>query len=119
VIDFNKIAELLETMAVYVDDIEWNKTAEQRRTHQEKVNQLAARYTDKLGEDLDEKSIEKLSGLDSDVLDEILKVAAIASDESLEAIGGPADDSDTSDSPTNIKEAADQAEDKFLNWIIS
>jgi len=119
-IDFNKIAEVLETMAVYVDDVEWKKTATERKAHDKKIDQIAERYVNKTGEALNDSSREKLSKLDGDALSDILKIGAVANgDGTLESLGGPADGVDTSGKSHSVKEAAAQADDKFLNWIIS
>lgn len=118
-IDYNKVAELLEAVASYVDDVEYQKTAKEREARGQKVEQLVSRYTDKTGETSD-KFREKLSGLDDETLNEVLKLAVLVDgDGSLDSLGGPADTVDTSLQPLTVKEAAEQAEDRFLNWIMA
>lgn len=119
-IDFTKLAVLLDAVAGYVDNIEHQKTAEKREIHDNKIEQIVTHYANKTGESFSDTSKEKLSALDTDVLDEILKVANVTQEnDSLDSLGGPANDVDTSLQPTTVKEAAIQAEEHFLNWIVS
>lgn len=111
------IANVLETVARYIDDIETEKTAALTAAKSQRVNKLAQSYEAATGEKFDTNLQGKLASLDPEVLDHLLKVAHNNRNGNTESLGGPADVTDAP-APRTIKEAADQAEDRFLNWIL-
>lgn len=116
-INYEKVAEVLESVAEYIDSIEHSKTAAELNARHERISKLASQYESSTGENLPESLKEKLAGLDQEALDQLLKVANNTGD-SPESLGGPAEISDNR-IPTTIKEAAAQQEEQFLNWIIN
>lgn len=115
---FSKIADVLESVAAYVDSIEHQKLASERQAREERVSKLAERYEASTGESAPSELKEKLAALDTSALDHLLKVAKNNSD-SPESLGGPADIDDGEPAPRTVKEAAAQADNSFLNWILN
>jgi len=114
---YKEIADVLDSVARYVDDIENEKTASLTEAKGIRLAKLAESYELATGSKLDQGLQHKLSSLDPDVLDHLLKVAHNNSNGNPESLGGPADITDAQ--PHTIKEAAAQADDRFLNWIVS
>ena len=113
-----KIAALLDGLADYVDDIEHTKLAAENAERGGRVDQMAASYTQATGEALSPGVREKLSSLDTQSLDELLKIAKNR-DESPDSLGGPSADLDATSTAKTAAERAQQAEDRFDNWLIS
>jgi len=111
------IANLLEATADYVDGIESTKFAADKTAREARIGTLAGRYESSTGESIPANMKEKLATLDVDTLDQLLKVAHNSSD-SPASLGEPADQDDVV-VPRTIKEAAVQADDHFLSWIIN
>lgn len=116
-INFGDVANVLDAVANYVDGIEHEKTAAVTAARCQRIEKIAANYETATGESIPTETKDKLASVELDVLDHLLKVANNTGD-SPDSLGGPADLSN-SKQPTTVKEAADQAEDKFLNWIVS
>ncbi len=112
-----KLAEVLESVAEYIDETEQQKTAAENTVRNERIEKLAERYSSSTGEDIPAEIRAKLAALDTSTLDHLLKVAK-NNNESPEALGQPADNEDTP-APRTVKEAAEHAENRFLNWINS
>ena len=115
--DNEKVAELLDLVAVYVDENEHQKEAAERSARDTRISRLAESYEATTGESLPTQLTDKLATLDQDALDHLLKIANNKS-ESPTSLGGPAQINDHPE-PRNVKEAATRAEDNFLNWIIN
>jgi len=113
----DEIAMILDATADYVDGIESTKVAAEKTAREKRVGVLAERYEASAGESIPSSMKEKLATLDVDTLDQLLKVAHNSSD-SPASLGGPADLDDVV-APRTIKEAAVQADDHFLSWIIN
>jgi hemerythrin-like domain-containing protein len=116
-INYEKVAELVDSVAEYVDEIEHSKLAAERSARTERVGKLAAQYETSTGESLPEELHDKLANLDQQTLDHLLKVAN-NSEDSPESLGGPAEINDRRE-PQTTKEAAAQAEEQFVDWIIN
>lgn len=116
-VNYQDVANVLDAVADYIDGIEYEKTAAEKAARDERINTLSTRYEHSTGEALPESLKEKLAGLDQETLDHILKVANNNGD-SPGSMGGPSEIQDGVQ-PETVKEAADQAEDRFINWIIS
>jgi hypothetical protein len=112
-----KLAGVLEAVADYIDENESQKLASEKVAREERIQKLAKSYETSTGETLAPAFKEKLANLDPETLDHLLKVAK-NNDESPVSLGGPADTSDTP-APRTVKEAAAQAENRFLDWLIS
>ena len=116
-ISYVKVADILDSVAQYVDDIEHTKSAAEKSARDERITTFASHYETSTGEHLPDSLRDKLANLDQEALDHLLKVANNTGD-SPESLGGPAEISDHT-SPRTVKEAADNADEQFLNWIIN
>jgi hypothetical protein len=112
-----KLADLLDAVADYVDDVELKKTASVRAERDDRISKFAERYEASTGESIPDELRNKLAGLDTNALDHLLKVAK-NNNESPVALGRSADLNDDP-APRNIKEAADQSEKRFLDWLVN
>lgn len=116
-LDRAKIADLLDAVAEYVDDVETQKTAMDHAARNERIEKLAQNYSISTGESLPSEFKLKLASLDPSTLDHLLKVAK-HNTESPDALGKPADTDDTP-VPRTVKEAADNADKRFLDFLIN
>jgi hypothetical protein len=112
------IANILDSVATYIDEIESEKTASLKEAKDTRVNKFADKYAAATGEEFTLDLRNKLAQLDPIVLDHLLKVAKNNSNENPESLGGPADIPDRLE-PATVKEAAAQAGDRLLNWILT
>lgn len=116
-VDYQKVADVLETVAAYVDGIEHQKIADEQSKRTQRVKKLATSYEASTGESLPSDMEEKLAKLDQETLDHLLKVANNTGD-SPDSLGHPANMTDHT-APKTTKEAAVRAEERFLDWIVS
>lgn len=116
-ISYKEVANVLDAVADYVDDIEFAKSAAEKAAKDERINKFASKYETSTGETLPAPLKDKLASLDPETLDHLLKVAK-NSEDSPEALGEPSDHG-SAVVPRTVKEAAAQAEDNFLSWIVS
>lgn len=114
---YTEIADVLESVARYIDDVESQKTAALTEAKTQRINKLATSYEAATGEKFEPSLQNKLASLDPEVLDHLLKVAHNNRNGNPESLGGPADATDTP-VPSTVKEAAVHAEDRFLSWIL-
>ena len=98
--DYNEIADVLDSVAVYVDGLEHEKQATQQEARDTRVSKIAERYETATGEDVPENIKSKLAGLDPDVLDHLLKVANNSTDD-VTSLGGPGSIPSHRPAPTN------------------
>jgi len=114
-----KIADVLDALAGYVDATDAEKTAEARVEKEALIASIGEKHAAATGEDISDEMLLHLSRVDTALLQTMDKVAGTrkeASDETT--LGGPSDRGDLSVEPTNKKEAAERADDQFLNWIV-
>lgn len=123
--DFNRLADVLEKTANYLDNQEAEKTAAAQDARRQLVNEFSERYTAATGEDLSEQIVEKLAASDENLLALFQKLAARIESNTNEApddLGEPGDMPD-SDPVYTTKKAAlaanvKSAEDNFLGFIM-
>ena len=111
-----KVAHVLDLMAEYVEKNEREKEAAIESERTARLDKIAEVHLQAHGEELPDTTRKKLAQTDSatlDVVEEMLRKQAGA----VDALGGPAHAEATT--PTNVKEAADAADSKFLSWIVS
>lgn len=113
--DYKQVADVLDSVAEYIDQLEYQKTAAENVARDERIAKLAAQYELATGESVPASVKEKLASLDHATLDHLLKVAKNNSD-SPESLGGPAATEDAAP-VRSVKEAAAVAEDRFLSWL--
>ena len=114
--DSRKIASVLEAAANYVEAVEREKAASTEAAKTAVVNKLAAAHATAHGDELPEDVRAKLAGVDPAVLsyvESVLEKAAATAD----SLGIPVNTDE--DQPTTVKEAADAADKRFENWLLS
>lgn len=112
-----KLAEVIDALADYIEDIELKKFAAEKSERTVRVDKIAQRYEQTTGESLPEALRTKLSQVDPEVLDHWVRTAQHAGEEP-DSLGQPGEAHDSAP-PRTVKEAASQAEDSFLSWIVS
>lgn len=111
-----KIANVLDLMAEYVEKNERDKEAAVETERQTRLDKIAAVHLQAHGEELSDTARQKLAKTDSatlDVVEEMLSKQAGA----VDTLGGPAHAENVA--PKTTKEAADAADQQFLSWIVS
>lgn len=116
-LDTEKLAELLTGLAEYVDAVEHERTSKTAAERDTRIEKLAECYEGSTGEALPENVREKLASVEVEALEHLLKIAN-NNGGSPESLGASAD-LNNNPPPRTIKEAATQAEDRFIDWIIS
>jgi len=112
-----KVANVLDAAAEHLDAIEAEKISSACAERQARVDTLAAKYAEATGEEISDSIRKKLATSDKDIV-ELVNSMIEKQAGTVEALGGPSSRGDTA-SPTTIKEAAEQADERFLNWITS
>jgi hypothetical protein len=114
---YDDVADVLDAVAGYIDGIEFEKQAAEQTAREARISKIASQYEASTGEGVPTSIRSKLAGLDVETLDHLLKVANNNND-SPATLGGPSEISD-SPTPRTIKEAASNAEDRLLAWIMN
>lgn len=115
-IDTRKIATVLEAAANYVEAVEREKMASADAVKAAVVSKLAAAHATAHGDELPDDVRAKLAGVDPAVLsyvETVLQKAAATAD----SMGIPVNTEENE--PSTTKEAADSADKKFYNWLVS
>ena len=110
-----KIAELLDAVADYVEYHEGAQYRTKQAESAEKIQKIASAYLDVHGEELPEDVRNKLASADDALLDLFMKQAALTGG-SPDLLGAPVDDLD------NVKIANHNPDDpdaRFLNFLLS
>ena len=116
-VSYSDVANVLDAVADYVDGIEFAKVAVKHAATTERIQKFAEKYEVSTGEQLPSSLRDKLAGLDPDTLDHLLKVSN-NTEGSPDSLGSPSELLDRRQ-PSTVKEAAVQAEESFLNWIVN
>lgn len=114
--NLEKIANVLDLAAEYVETVEREKQASVDSARKARLDKIAAAHLVAHGEEMPESARQKLAHTDPgtlDLVEDLLKKQGGV----VEALGGPAHDE--SPVPKTIKEAADAADQRFLSWITS
>jgi ATPase subunit of ABC transporter with duplicated ATPase domains len=111
----NKLAyaNVLDTLADYVDATEGARFREKQAALDARVTDFAARYQETTGEDLPASARSKLASLDLEALEHVLKIANVSGG-SPESLGTP----DQADAMKTASETG-SASDRFTSWIMS
>lgn len=119
-----KVADVLEKTATYIDENEAARQeaarAERRRTA-DTLNEKIAAAT---GERLSDAVLEKIAASDQDVVEAVVKLAERHAERPPEELGEPGDIRDNrvgtaTTRAARIKEASQDADQHFLDWINS
>lgn len=116
-LDLVKVANVLDAAAEHLDAIESEKVSSAHAERQARIDTLAAKYAEATGEELPDSIRKKLASSDKDVV-ELVNSMIEKQAGAVEALGGPSSRGDGA-APTTVKEAAEQAEERFLYWINS
>ena len=114
--DLNKLAAVFDAMAVYVDSVEREKTSASVAARNARIDKIATLHAASHGEEMPDLTRKKLASADDatlDVVEELLNKQA----GTITPLGEGVDADDTV--PQTTKEAADDADKKFVSWIIS
>ena len=110
--DLNKVADVLEKTAAYIEAVESNKLAQEVAKRTKAASALADQLTDVTGEHFDQDMVNKLAGLEPEVADVLSKLAGTGA---VDSLGGPKED-------PRIKTASDgvsTAEQRFMDFLTS
>lgn len=107
-----EVADLLEQVADYIDAIEGDHLRRKQAACAEKVEKIAAAYTESTGETLTDMLRDKLATADDALLDLLVKQARTAGG-SPDSLGGPAE------IDTQQKVASADPDERFLAWLRS
>lgn len=116
-LDLVKVADVLDAAADHLEAIDAEKVSSVQAERKTRIDQLASKYAETTGEELPEGVRSKLASSDKDVV-ALINTMIQKQASTVEVLGGPSSRGDGSE-PQTVKEAADQAEDRFLSWIMS
>jgi len=116
-LDLSKVAGVLEAAADHLEAIETEKLSSQRAEAQSRVDELAQKYAEATGEEMPESIRHKLGESDAEIFG-LLKQVVDKHASHVEALGSPSTQDDES-VPKTVKEAAEDAEQRFLEWVTS
>lgn len=111
-----KVADVLDACAEHIDAEETAKVSSARVERQTQIDSLADKYATATGEELTELERKKLAESDGDVVGLLRQIVEKQAGH-VESLGGPSERDDGKMLPATVKEAADQAYDKFGDWI--
>lgn len=114
--NFEQIADVLEKTAAYLDALEATREETVANDREKLASILKDRFEEVTGDSLDDDAFRKLAQADLDVLsafDKLVENHTASSD-----LGGPSDRRDHSATLT-VKEAAEKADEDFLNFLLS
>jgi len=114
--NMEKVADVLEAAATYMDAVESEKQAEVQSAREILIADIGEKYAEATGEDITDSVLRKLANADVDLLSILEKVADVSSDKVAE-LGSPSELRDSM-APMNHKEAAVAADDRFLDFVL-
>lgn len=109
-----KVATVLEKLAVYMDAMEAEKADAIRENRDKLASLLKDKYEEITGDTIDDDVLQKLSQADVDVLSAFDRITESGGSD----LGSPSDLRDGTAAMTT-KEAAEAADDKLIDWIMS
>ena len=118
-----KTADVLDTLAAHLDTEQGLLEQQKVAVHQTTAEQWHEKLTTLTGEDVPQETLEKLAAMDDDGIRQLLDqlTTKVASDEEPDDLGHTYDEQDTVVSTTRerTKQAAAEADEKFLQWCLS
>lgn len=114
--DLNKLANVFDAFADYVDENESKKTAAVESARKARLDKIATAHLATHGEEMSDIDRQKLAKADDTTLDYIENLLTKQAG-NVDALGAPADPENPT--PTTVKEAADAADQRFLGWLTS
>lgn len=116
-VELIKVADVLDAAADYIDHVEREKTSTAQAERQSQIDKLASMYAEASGETMPDAIRHKLASSDKDVV-ALLQSMVEKNAGRVEKLGGAADKDDEKPALT-VKEAADAASQRFLDWMIA
>lgn len=116
-VDLEKVANVLDALANYIDGIEREKQAGVTAEREQLIATIGEKYAAATGEDISDDVLRKLASSDVTLLQTLEKIAETKKEDT--SLGSPSDQHDRSSVPENKKEAVEAADDQFVNWILS
>lgn len=116
-INLDKLADVLEKTAAYLDEIEESREREIRESREKLAGILTEKYQEVTGDTIDPEVLNKIADSDLDVLGMLDKLTEGAGQLKQAELGSPSDRNDYS-APMTKKEAAAAADEQFLSWIM-
>jgi predicted extracellular nuclease len=116
-LDLVKVANVLDAAAEHLDAIESEKISSANAARQATIDTLAAKYAEATGEEMPDTIRKKLASSDKDVV-ELVRAMVTKQAGAVETLGSSSSRGDDS-APMTVKEAAEQADEHFRDWIIS
>ena len=123
---YERLATVLEKTADYLDAQDAEKTAAAQSERRQLVTDFAEKYATATGEELPEKTIEKLASSDVNLLSAFQKLAAHVEhvrDDTIDDLGEPGDLPDGEPvfmtKKAELAAKSQAAEDSFLNFVIT
>lgn len=115
--NLTKIAAVLDAMADYVDANERAKTSAVETARSARINKIASAHVNVYGEEMPDDVRQKLAKSDDAALDYI-EDSLVKQSGAVESLGSGISQTETT-IPTTTKQAAADAGEAFVNWIIS
>lgn len=116
-VNLEKVAEVLEKIADYLDNETLQKKEAESKRVGDLVDQFTSSYEQLTGTQLPSDVRAKLAST-PDILPAITKLAEARTPAPAGPLGGPVEDAELR-STGQVKEAADDADKKFENWVLS
>ena len=116
-VSLSKVAAVIDAAADHFDAIEREKQSAHQTERAALIEQMAGKYAEATGEEMPKHIRQKLAQSDKDVVDLITSMATKQASQ-IEAMGAPSTRSDNAE-PQTAKEASEQADSRFLNWVMS
>lgn len=114
--ELEKVASVLEAAADYLDALDGEKQAAVKAEREHLIAAIGEKYAEATGEDISDDVLRKLANADTDLLSAFEKFAE-TSYEKIAELGEPGDRRDFT-APVSTKEAAEAADERFLNFIV-
>ena len=115
--DLEKVAAVLDAAADHIDAIDAEKVSSARAERMTQIDEVASKYATAMGEEMPDAIRQKLAESPQDVV-AFLRAMAEKQAGAVESLGGPSSRNDDP-VPRTVKEAADAADQQFLNWVMS
>lgn len=115
--DLEKVADVLDAAATYLDAVESEKQAKVNSERENLIADIGEKYAEATGEEISDDVLRKLANADVDLLSILEKVADVSSDKVAEL--GEASDRFDPTAPMNKKEASAAADERFLSFVLS
>jgi len=111
----NKVADVLEKAAAYIEAVESDRIARESASKKAEATTLAEKVSQALGEDIDDRLVEKLSNLSPEARQ---LVSQLSGGDTVDSLGGPEVVKTASVRPLDSAQTSvDAASADFVNWL--